>query len=46
MGGDGSGEHPSQCLLDLMTMYEQFGTFENLNIIIAGDIKNSTSCEK
>ena len=40
-GGDGSGEHPSQCLLDLMTMYEQFGTFENLNIIIAGDIKNS-----
>jgi len=40
-GGDGSGEHPSQCLLDLMTMYEQFGTFENLNIIIAGDIKKS-----
>ena len=35
-GGDGSGEHPSQCLLDLMTMYEKFGTFENLNIIIAG----------
>ena len=22
-GGDGSGEHPSQCLLDLMTMYEK-----------------------
>ena len=40
-GGDGSGEHPSQCLLDLMTMYEKFRTFENLNIIIAGDIKNS-----
>ncbi|MGX7090365.1 aspartate carbamoyltransferase catalytic subunit [Gemella morbillorum] len=40
-GGDGSGEHPSQCLLDLMTMYEKFGTFESLNIIIAGDIKNS-----
>ncbi|MBF1212573.1 aspartate carbamoyltransferase catalytic subunit [Gemella morbillorum] len=40
-GGDGSGEHPSQCLLDLMTMYEKFETFENLNIIIAGDIKNS-----
>ncbi|MGX7081132.1 Aspartate carbamoyltransferase [Gemella morbillorum] len=40
-GGDGSGEHPSQCLLDLMTMYEKFGTFENLNIIIAGDIRNS-----
>lgn len=40
-GGDGSGEHPSQSLLDLMTIYEQFGEFKNLNIIIAGDIKNS-----
>lgn len=40
-GGDGSGEHPSQCLLDLMTMYDRFGRFEGLNIIIVGDIKNS-----
>lgn len=40
-GGDGSGEHPSQCLLDLMTMYEQFGSFEGLRVIIVGDIKNS-----
>ncbi|AME09193.1 MULTISPECIES: aspartate carbamoyltransferase catalytic subunit [Gemella] len=40
-GGDGSGEHPSQCLLDLMTIYERFGKFSDLNIIIAGDIKNS-----
>ena len=23
-GGDGSGQHPSQCLLDLMTIYEEF----------------------
>lgn len=40
-GGDGSGEHPSQCLLDLMTIYEKFERFEGLNILIAGDIKNS-----
>lgn len=40
-GGDGSGEHPSQCLLDLMTMYEVFGKLDNINIIIVGDIKNS-----
>lgn len=40
-GGDGSGEHPSQCLLDLMTIYEEFGKFKDLQIIIAGDIKNS-----
>lgn len=40
-GGDGSGQHPSQCLLDLMTIYEEFGTFENLNIAICGDITHS-----
>ena len=40
-GGDGSGEHPSQCLLDIMTIYETYGKFEGLDIIIAGDIKNS-----
>ncbi|QWQ38949.1 aspartate carbamoyltransferase catalytic subunit [Gemella sp. zg-570] len=40
-GGDGSGEHPSQCLLDLMTMYERFGKIEGLNVVIVGDIKNS-----
>ena len=40
-GGDGSGEHPSQCLLDLMTLYEHFGRIEGLEVVIAGDIKNS-----
>lgn len=40
-GGDGSGEHPSQCLLDLMTMYERFRKIEGLKVIIVGDIKNS-----
>lgn len=40
-GGDGSGEHPSQCLLDLMTIYERFGKIEGLKIVIVGDIKNS-----
>ena len=40
-GGDGSGEHPSQCLLDLMTLYEEFGRIEGLELVIAGDIRNS-----
>lgn len=40
-GGDGSGQHPSQSLLDLMTIYEEFGHFENLKIAIAGDITHS-----
>ncbi|GGH99542.1 aspartate carbamoyltransferase catalytic subunit [Mammaliicoccus vitulinus] len=40
-GGDGSGQHPTQCLLDLMTIYEEYGYFEGLKILISGDIKNS-----
>ncbi|MCI1903206.1 aspartate carbamoyltransferase catalytic subunit [Enterococcus hirae] len=40
-GGDGSGQHPSQCLLDLMTIYEEFGHFDNLKIAIVGDITHS-----
>ncbi|MGT2934920.1 aspartate carbamoyltransferase catalytic subunit [Streptococcus castoreus] len=40
-GGDGSGQHPSQCLLDLLTIYEEFGKFEGLKIAIAGDLTHS-----
>lgn len=40
-GGDGSGQHPTQCLLDLMTIYEEFGHFEGLKIAIAGDLLHS-----
>lgn len=40
-GGDGSGSHPTQSLLDLMTIYEEFGRFEGLNVVIAGDILHS-----
>ncbi|MCS4486197.1 aspartate carbamoyltransferase catalytic subunit [Staphylococcus americanisciuri] len=39
--GDGSGQHPTQSLLDLMTIYEEFGRFEGLKVVICGDIKNS-----
>ena len=40
-GGDGSGQHPSQCLLDLMTIYEEFGHFGGLKVAIVGDITHS-----
>ncbi|EPA8148199.1 aspartate carbamoyltransferase catalytic subunit [Enterococcus faecalis] len=40
-GGDGSGQHPTQCLLDLMTIYEEFGGFEGLKVAIVGDITYS-----
>lgn len=40
-GGDGTGQHPSQCLLDLMTIYEEYGYFKGLKIAIVGDLKHS-----
>jgi len=40
-GGDGKGNHPSQSLLDLFTIWEEFGRFEGLALAIVGDIANS-----
>jgi len=37
--GDGSNQHPTQTLLDLFTIKEQFGKIENLNIGLLGDLK-------
>lgn len=39
--GDGSGQHPSQSLLDLMTMYEAFGHVTGKTIVICGDLRHS-----
>ncbi|HAH93521.1 MAG TPA: aspartate carbamoyltransferase [Dielma fastidiosa] len=39
--GDGCGNHPTQCLLDLYTMLEEFGTFKGLKVAIIGDINHS-----
>lgn len=39
--GDGSGQHPSQLLLDMMTIYEEFGRFAGLKVAITGDIAHS-----
>ncbi|QEO62066.1 aspartate carbamoyltransferase catalytic subunit [Bacillus altitudinis] len=39
--GDGCGQHPTQSLLDLMTIFEEFGGFEGLTVSIHGDIKHS-----
>ena len=40
-GGDGKSDHPTQTLLDLMTIYEEFGGFEGLKIALVGDIAHS-----
>jgi aspartate carbamoyltransferase catalytic subunit len=39
--GDGTHEHPSQGLLDALTIRDRKSTIENLNITILGDIKHS-----
>lgn len=39
--GDGAGQHPSQSLLDLYTIYKEFGRFEGVQVTIAGDISHS-----
>lgn len=39
--GDGTGEHPTQSLLDLMTIQQEFGSFKGLQIAICGDIVHS-----
>ncbi|KXZ22098.1 aspartate carbamoyltransferase catalytic subunit [Bacillus nakamurai] len=39
--GDGCGQHPTQSLLDLMTIQEEFQSFKGLTVSIHGDIKHS-----
>lgn len=40
-GGDGCGQHPTQSLLDLFTIQQEFGTFEGLKVAIVGDLSHS-----
>ena len=39
--GDGSGEHPTQALLDALTIRRRFGRIEGLKVAICGDIRHS-----
>ncbi|MBV9688183.1 MAG: aspartate carbamoyltransferase [Ktedonobacteraceae bacterium] len=39
--GDGTNEHPTQTLLDLYTLYEQFGRLDSLSGLLVGDVYNS-----
>ena len=39
--GDGTHEHPTQALLDMMSIQEKFGKINGLNIAIVGDICHS-----
>ncbi|MBS1839649.1 MAG: aspartate carbamoyltransferase catalytic subunit [Acidobacteria bacterium] len=39
--GDGTHEHPSQGLLDALTIRDRKGTINNLNVTILGDLQHS-----
>ncbi len=38
--GDGTGEHPTQALLDLYTIEREKGTLDGLTVAMVGDLKN------
>jgi aspartate carbamoyltransferase catalytic subunit len=38
--GDGEGQHPSQALLDLYTIYKEKGKIDGIKIAIIGDLAN------
>lgn len=39
--GDGKMDHPTQTLLDLLTIRQEFGSFKGLKVLICGDISHS-----
>ena len=39
--GDGTGEHPTQALLDALTMRRRKGRIEGLEVAICGDVRHS-----
>lgn len=39
--GDGTKDHPTQSLLDLLTIYQEFHHFEGLKLAVVGDIRHS-----
>ncbi|MEG2212873.1 MAG: aspartate carbamoyltransferase, partial [Clostridiales bacterium] len=38
-GGDGSGEHPTQALLDIYSVFKEKGSLDGLTYAICGDLK-------
>ena len=38
--GDGSGQHPTQALLDIYTIQKEVGSLRNLSVSMVGDLKN------
>lgn len=39
--GDGSHEHPTQALLDMLTIRQKYGKLDGLRVVLIGDVKHS-----
>lgn len=42
-GGDGPNEHPTQTLLDLLTIRREKGTLDHLKVVMCGDLRHTRS---
>ena len=42
-GGDGSNEHPTQTLLDMLTIRRERGALDGLKVVMCGDLKHTRS---
>ncbi|TWF83003.1 aspartate carbamoyltransferase [Kitasatospora viridis] len=38
-GGDGTGEHPTQAMVDLYTLYRRFGSIDGLRLLLVNDLR-------
>ena len=45
-GGDGMNEHPTQALLDMLTLKRKFGRIKGLKVAILGDEIGRASCRE
>ena len=45
-GGDGTGEHPTQALLDIFTIRSEIGTVNGLTVTMIGDLKHGRTVHR
>lgn len=43
--GSGKSQHPTQALLDIYTIYENYKSLENLNVAVVGDLLRGRTCD-
>lgn len=42
--GDGIGQHPTQALLDVYTIWRRLNRLDNITVVIGGDLANGRTC--